>query len=135
MKMFQTKGNNISGITMFSKETSIHGEIKINSDVFIEGRVEGDIYCSGHVTIGRAGEVIGKIMANKVTICGYAKGVAEVGTIELLNGAKVFLEIQSEEFIIEQGVLFEGTNKKINFANKAGEVEYRRNSDETSVTE
>ncbi|WP_027128865.1 bactofilin family protein [Fusobacterium perfoetens] len=99
------------GITMISEYTKIKGDIDISCNIYIDGKVEGSIKSTALITIGEKGEVIGSLKAERIIISGVLRGKAEATDVEFIKNGKIYGDIISSKLSIEEGVIFEGTNK------------------------
>ena len=70
----QQSGTLYNALTAGSK---IIGTIVADSDIRIDGRVEGDMQCSGKVVIGEKGSVKGSIACQNAEIMGLLDGPAD----------------------------------------------------------
>ena len=100
------------GMTTISQGTTLVGNINIQCNLHIDGKINGDITSSASVTIGTHGEVEGKIIASKVIISGIFKGNLDAESIELLSNSIVAGDIVSDRLIMEDGANFEGSTKR-----------------------
>lgn len=112
MSLFKNKSSTIKDgiITTISSNTYIKGSIKLDCNIYIDGKIEGDVESSTLITIGEQGKVIGNIKAKRIIISGYLEGRAEAQEMELINKGKIRGELISEKLSIEDGVLFEGSS-------------------------
>ncbi|MDR3259043.1 MAG: polymer-forming cytoskeletal protein [Fusobacteriaceae bacterium] len=100
------------GITTISQGTTITGNMDIQCNLLVDGKIKGDILSTSIVTIGTHGEVEGKIVASKIIISGIFKGQLDADSVELLASSIVQGDIISERILVEDGSNFEGTRKK-----------------------
>ncbi|MFS0673670.1 bactofilin family protein [Ornithinibacillus sp. 179-J 7C1 HS] len=97
--------------TIIGAETVIEGKITLPTSLRVDGKIIGEIECSGDVFIGQDAHVEPKIKAKNVVIAGEVKG--EVETTEkiqieakgTLNGTAT-----SRGIIIEDGGVFNGNS-------------------------
>ena len=90
--------------------TQIEGTVKANSDIRIDGQINGKLFCDAKVIIGPTGKVEGEIRCQNAVIEGQFKGALTVK--ELLNireTAKVQGDISYTKLIVQPGGLIEGT--------------------------
>lgn len=90
--------------------TNIEGTIKANSDLRVDGHINGKIFCDAKIIIGPTGKVEGEITCQNAVIEGDFKGTLQVK--ELLNireTAKVQGEISYSKLIVQPGGIIEGT--------------------------
>lgn len=113
MSLFESKNSTIKdgAITTISSTTYIKGDMKLDCNIYIDGKIEGDVESSTLITIGEQGKVIGNIKAQRIIISGYLKGRAEANEMELINKGKIYGDLITKKLSIEDGVIFEGSNK------------------------
>ena len=63
-----------NGKNILSADVEIKGSIKFKSDLYIDGKVEGEILSPGILTLGQHAEVQGEIKTKSVTVHGTVKG-------------------------------------------------------------
>ena len=63
--------------TYFDESSQFTGSLKLNKSVNVDGSIEGDLDCSGTVTIGPSGKVTAHIRAESVLIDGEVHGDIE----------------------------------------------------------
>jgi cytoskeletal protein CcmA (bactofilin family) len=79
--------------------------------VRIDGDFQGEIYGQGSVDIGQGAFVQANIAVNSVYIGGEVKGSIEVKEkINIHSTGKLFGDVQTPVFIMEEGALFDGTS-------------------------
>ena len=98
-------------VALIGQGISISGDIKADTSLKIEGRIEGrNVQCSNEVDISESGQVIATIMAKVVKISGTVSG--DIGA-----GEKVFISrtgrvqgnIIAPRVQLEDGALFRGS--------------------------
>jgi cytoskeletal protein CcmA (bactofilin family) len=110
--MFNSKNNAPIGTAhnSISIATSIKGNIKAEEDFRIDGKIEGNIECSGKVIVGPQAEVTGNIYCNNADLLGKITGNIEVNETVSLKSQVVFTgEIIAKYVDIEAGAVFNGT--------------------------
>ena len=98
--------------TIISSKTKIDGNLKLESNIHIDGKIKGKIESSELVSIGKNGVVEGEIFAKKLVISGKFIGKAECDNIEILKNGILNGDIIVLNLIIEEGAIFEGNCKK-----------------------
>lgn len=100
---------------------SITGNLKGDSEIQIDGDVEGNVKCRV-LTIGEVGKVNGKVNADEVVISGSFVGQIKAISVSLTDSAKVQGDITVREALsIESGAQFEGQCKRLQPAEKEKE--------------
>jgi cytoskeletal protein CcmA (bactofilin family) len=90
--------------------TLIKGNVKAEEDFRIDGKIEGNIECSGKVIVGPQAEINGNIYCNNADLMGKINGNVEVNETVSLKAQVVFTgEIIAKYLDIEVGAIFNGT--------------------------
>ncbi len=104
--------NNQTG-TLYNALTSgskVIGTIIADSDIRIDGQVDGDLQCTGKVVIGTSGFLKGTITCQNAEIHGKIDGKTTVSdTLSLRSTSQISGEVKTRTLIIEPGALFNGT--------------------------
>lgn len=94
------------GPTMIGSDTIITGTIRAQGTIWMDGRVEGDIYTDGLLMIGETAVVIGNIEAGSVICRGMIMGdVVASEEVELLESASLNGTVRAPVFSVDDGVL------------------------------
>jgi cytoskeletal protein CcmA (bactofilin family) len=90
----------------------IKGSIKFQTELFIDGMVDGDITSPGSLTLGVNAEIHGEIRAKSVSVQGsvYANIIVE-DRCELRKGSLLMGDLKSARLIIEDGATFIGRSE------------------------
>ncbi len=90
--------------------SKIIGTIIADSDIRIDGQVEGDIECSGKVVIGEKGQLKGTISCQNAEIMGHVEGkVAVKQTLAMRATSNLKGEVNTQTLIVEPNAIFNGT--------------------------
>jgi len=86
-----TSSDSFSGemSTLLAKDAEIHGTLRTQGSLRIDGRVVGDLIVGKSVTIGSSGSVDGNIQAESIILAGRVKG-------SLVAKEKIHLEATAE---------------------------------------
>lgn len=99
-------GMSLQAMTMFGSDTIITGTIHAQGSVWIDGRVEGDIYTDGLLLIGKNAVVIGNIEAGSVICRGMIMGdIIASEEVELLESASLNGTVRAPVFSVDDSVL------------------------------
>ncbi|MBI5775970.1 MAG: polymer-forming cytoskeletal protein [Nitrospirae bacterium] len=94
------------GPTMIGSDTIITGTIRAQGTVWMDGRVEGNIYTDGLLMIGETAVVIGNIEAGSVICRGMIMGdIVASEEVELLESASLNGTVRAPLFSVDDGVL------------------------------
>jgi cytoskeletal protein CcmA (bactofilin family) len=112
-KSKEMKKNNteISGnsISMISANTKISGEIYSDSDLRIDGTVEGNINSKSKVVLGTSANLKGDIICQNADISCNTHGNIYVENLLKLNAtANIKGDIFTKKLVVESGALFIG---------------------------
>ncbi len=103
----QQSGTLYNALTAGSK---IIGTIIADSDIRIDGTVEGDLQCSGKVVIGEKGSLKGTITCQNAEIMGRLDGKVQTSqTLALRSTGNIQGEVKTQTLIVEPDAVFNGT--------------------------
>lgn len=92
--------------------TIIKGEIKAEEDLRIDGKLQGNIECSGRVVIGPHAQIEGDIHCINVDLLGTINGKLFVQETFSLRASGTFIgEVVAGNLEIEPGATFNGSCK------------------------
>lgn len=104
--------NDESSLSVITSEVEIKGTIKSAGSVRIDGKLEGDLVCTGDAIIGNGASIKGTISANSVVIEGLINGtITARDKIEMKATAQVNGDIKSKRLSVEDGVTFIGRSE------------------------
>lgn len=112
-KKIQEELGQASSTSVFAAGLNMTGEIHSNSDIRIEGDINGIIVTKKKLVVSPSGSVSGDIWAHEANVMGemtgtlYVQGVARFSASSRFRG-----ELISASVAIEEGADFEGTIKK-----------------------
>lgn len=88
----------------------VKGNITSEADFRLDGRVEGDIACSGKIVVGQKGSVTGNIRCQNAEIHGEIIGTIQTDNhLTLKATARIQGDIRTQTLEIEAGAKFDGT--------------------------
>ncbi len=88
----------------------VKGNITSEADFRLDGRVEGDIACSGKIVVGQKGSVTGNIRCQNAEIHGEIIGTIQTDNhLTLKATARIQGDIRTQTLEIEAGAQFDGT--------------------------
>ncbi|MBN2384510.1 polymer-forming cytoskeletal protein [bacterium] len=95
--------------TTIGKTVVVTGEISGGEEVFIEGRVDGDIVVLNRIGVGITGKVEGKIEAQEIKISGKVLGdITAINKLEVAATGDISGRISSPRIIVSEGATLEG---------------------------
>ena len=105
--------------TVIAEDVEILGSIRCGSNINIDGKVNGDITCTGDAVIGSTSTVKGNITLNSIVVQGQVTGnIIARDKIELKSTARVHGDIRAKRLIVEDGVTMTGKSE-VNPSGKA----------------
>lgn len=100
--------------TLIGKNTTFQGNIETVGTIRIDGKVHGEIKVDGDVYIGKDSEVVGNIYAKDVFLSGKVQGnIESEGLLNILSTAKLYGDILVQNLITSEGSIFEGKCKMV----------------------
>ena len=123
----ELRNSSADSVNIIAPETYIKGVIEAAYMIQIEGVLEGDIRAQDLVHITETGKISGNIEAKTVFIDGEVSGEIVADKVEIGEKGKVFANIFSTVFVIQEGGIFEG-NKKMK--KETIEISYNDNTEE-----
>lgn len=88
--MFESIKKESPSVNLLSTESEIVGNIIINGDFRFDGKLVGDIVCSGNLTIGSTAQIEGKINSNNVEISGKITGQITTKELTTFKDSAIF---------------------------------------------
>jgi cytoskeletal protein CcmA (bactofilin family) len=104
------EGTNTQAV--ISADVEIKGTVKSAGHIRIDGKLEGDLNCSGDATIGSGAQIKGNVVVNSVSVAGAVSGnITAKDRIEMKSSAKVLGDIKAKRLAVEDGVTFVGRSE------------------------
>lgn len=95
-----------------SSDIEITGSIKFQTELFIDGKVEGEILSPGNLTLGEHSQVKGEIKTRSIVVHGNVQANVTVeDRCELKGGSTLTGDLKSARLIIEDGATFIGKSE------------------------
>jgi cytoskeletal protein CcmA (bactofilin family) len=92
--------------------TEFEGKLSFVGTVRVEGKLTGEIYAKDILIVGDNGFVEGEIDVNTIIITGTVTGNIKANTkVELSYPGKFYGTIETPNFILNEGAIFEGDCK------------------------
>lgn len=103
---------NSEEFTIIGADVKIKGTITSNSNIRIDGDIQGDIFSKREITIGEDAKVNGQINANNIIIGGIVYGtVKAIDKVILDSTSKLKGDIFCKNLVMEEGAKFDGNCK------------------------
>lgn len=98
--------------TIIAEDVEIVGTIKCETNVQLDGKLNGDLNCIGNALIGSTANVKGNISVNCVTVLGQVNGnIIAKDKIDLKSSAYVNGDVKARRMTVEDGVTFVGKSE------------------------
>lgn len=94
-------------------DVEFKGSIKFNSELVLDGKVEGEIFSSaGVLTVGENAEIRGEIKTKSVSVLGKVNGNITVEErCELKGRSQLIGDLKAARLVIEEGATFVGKSE------------------------
>ena len=92
---------------MIGTDVVITGDIRAAVDLHIDGRVEGDIACTGLVQ-GESSHIKGQIEARSARLAGHIEGAVHAGELVIEASARIAGDISYESISVAPGAQVDG---------------------------
>ena len=98
--------------SVIAADVEITGTIKSTGSVRIDGKLEGELNCTGDAVIDKSATIKGNINVSSATIEGTISGnVTAKDRIEMKSSARVTGDIRAKRLSVEDGVTFIGRSE------------------------
>ncbi len=95
--------------TIIGEDVEITGNIKCESNIQIDGKLNGDLTCNGNAVIGTSSAVKGNLSVETISVLGQVNGnIVAKDKIELKSTARLNGDIRARRLTVEDGVTFVG---------------------------
>ncbi len=95
--------------THIAAGSRVRGEITGNTDLVVEGEIEGKLHLESGVVVGSSGVVRGEIRAGSVQVAGRVEGNVEGHkVVEILPSGTLEGDATSPRVVISDGAFFKG---------------------------
>ena len=123
------KGSENNGqYSKIDKSTTLKGNVNADSDIRIDGKVEGELITTGKIILGKDAQVKGKIRCTNADIEGVFEGELTLsGTLSLKMGSNLQGKVRIQKLIVESGAIF---NASCSMHSAEDEVKKLKNVDE-----
>lgn len=96
-----------AGLNTLGSGTKITGDISADSDIRLDGELDGNIKCSGKVILGPQGRIKGEIDCQNAVIEGTIEGVLRVAELlQVKDSARINGEIKTLKLMVQPGAIF-----------------------------
>jgi cytoskeletal protein CcmA (bactofilin family) len=84
--------------------------LNLECNLYIDGEIEGSIYSSKEITVGKNGRIRGTVAAERLIVQGFVEGGVDASVVEIKAGGHISGEISSYDLVIESKGVFEGNS-------------------------
>jgi cytoskeletal protein CcmA (bactofilin family) len=98
--------------TILGSDLMITGDVTADGHLLIDGRIQGGVEAR-LVTLGRDGEINGRIEADEVVLHGLVRGTVHARRVHLIRGCRVFADIHHDVLQIDEGAYLEGAIRRL----------------------
>ncbi len=82
---------------------TVEGNIRSRSDIYVTGRIQGNIDCEACVYVGSLGEISGSVRTRRAVVCGHIQGDLHASEIAAISeSAHIEGKIQAKKIIAMQ---------------------------------
>jgi len=103
----QTAANRATNI--LNSDVDLRGNLKCSSDVFFDGKLDGDLMTDGALELGENANVRGNVAATNILARGKINGnLAARERLEIKSRTEIVGDLRGAKLVIEDGVTFQG---------------------------
>jgi len=124
-----------TALTIIAKGNKISGEMSITGKLHIDGCVEGRITSVENVSIGRTGEVKGRIEAKNVTVSGLIEGEVFCDHLHLSPGGRVVATVECCELTMDAKSQFIGERQPLKLPDLQKAIALKDQVNQTAIEE
>jgi cytoskeletal protein CcmA (bactofilin family) len=122
-------GDSPDRLNVIVEGSKIIGDFIAESNVRIDGEIQGNVSSSSKIVIGQTGLISGNLVCADADVEGRIEGTLKVeGLLTLRSKAKITGEITTSKIQIEEGAEFSGQCKMSNFTAKLTTSSSKENS-------
>ena len=108
--MAKVKESETPSINLLGSGTTLKGDIKLNGDFRIDGKLVGAIDCKGKIVVGSSGVIEGEIICQNADFSGKVKAKVKVAQMLTIKESAQFSgEVITNKLAIEPGAKFSGS--------------------------
>ena len=100
--------------TIIGPGLEVEGQLKAAEDIYIAGRVEGEVHCRKKVVVAASGGIDGMVKCGDLVIFGKVHGDVEAsGQVTIEETGKLVGDMRTRVFINRRGGFFEGNSRML----------------------
>lgn len=113
-KSATTRPSRSGDTTFIATDCQITGSLTVSGNARIDGKIDGNLFVSGELTVGPGANITANIEAKTVCVAGEVHGdIKATDILELDSTARVYGDICTRQLKIEQGAHFIGSSQLI----------------------
>ena len=98
------------GFSIIGPDVVITGNVQAQSDLHVEGQVEGDLDC-GNLVQGAESVIRGEVRATTARIAGTIEGAVAIRQLTVEAGARILGDVEYDTIALETGAQIDGRLK------------------------
>lgn len=103
------RSTNAATRNVLSSDVEIKGTVKFTNDLVVDGKIEGEIFSEGNLTIGENARIKAEVKTGTVVVYGKVHGnLTATDRVDLKASAEVIGDIKAKTLSIEAGAIFVG---------------------------
>ncbi len=95
------------GFSILGADTAIKGDVSAETDLHIDGRIEGDIACATLIQ-GEGSEIVGAVTVDSGRLAGLVRGTITANELTILKTARIEGDVHYDALTIEPGAKVDG---------------------------
>lgn len=104
--------NSMDTVNIVAKSTKIIGDINTETDIRIDGSLQGNLTTLGRLIVGVSGQINGEVICNNAEIEGKTEGkISVTELLSLKSTSTIKGEVITGQLKIEPGAIFSGNCK------------------------
>ena len=107
--------------SLLASDLTIKGNIDSGADLHVDGRIEGDVQCTG-LTQGSESQIVGNVTADSVKLAGTVEGSVKARSVTIEPSARITGDVEYEVIRVETGGKVDGNLKPTSAGADAGQV-------------
>jgi cytoskeletal protein CcmA (bactofilin family) len=112
--------------TVIGEDVEIVGTVRSNGSIEINGKLSGDLSCTGNAVVGGKAQIKGNLNVDSITASGQVNGnITAKDRIELKSTARINGDIRAKRLSVEDGVTLIGKSE----VNPSGTVTAKASED------
>ena len=95
--------------SVIGEDVTFDGVLKVEGNIVVHGKIEGEIHCTGHLMIGKNGRVKANLDVGSASIAGNVEGkIVAKERVELQTASHLKGDVHAKSFVIADGCFFQG---------------------------